>query len=200
MKDEAKRYFIKEDYTCRKKERYFNDTPLTDEYQDPVYKTALKYFERYQCNSVLDLGCGSGFKLIKYFDDVEKTVGIDLPDTVNWLNKKYPNKNWSSDFNEPKEGYDVLICSDVIEHVLDPDKILDIIEESKPMIIVISTPNRDRGLNQTGPPNNPHHIREWNKDEFASYISSRFNIAEHLEFDKNTQCIVCHLKWRILLR
>lgn len=194
MTNETKTYCIKEGYTCRDKEVYFNDTPLKDEYQDLVYQTALKYFDLHQCNSVLDLGCGSGFKLVKYFDEVENTIGVDLPATVNWLRNKYPNKTWSSDFTEVRTGYDVLISSDVIEHVLDPDELLDIIEKSEPKIIVISTPNRDRGLNQSGPPNNPHHIREWNKDEFSNYISSRFDVIEHLEFDENTQCIVCKLK------
>tara|TARA_B100001059_G_scaffold212804_1_gene228133 strand:- start:5772 stop:5924 length:153 start_codon:yes stop_codon:yes gene_type:complete len=37
-------------------------------------------------------------------------------------------------------------------------------------------------------------IREWNKDGFSNYISSRFDVIEHLEFDENTQCIVCKLK------
>ena len=194
MSDKAKRYFIKEDYNCRNKEIYFNDTPLTDEYQDDVYKTALEFFNLHGLSGVLDLGCGSGFKLMKYFGDVENTIGIDLPATVNWLREKYPDKTWSSDFKQPITGYDLLICSDVIEHVLDPDKILDIIEKSKPKILVISTPNRDRGLNQNGPPNNRHHIREWSKEEFSAYISSRFNIEAHLEFDKNTQCVVCFLK------
>lgn len=188
MKD--KTYFIKQNYTHRDSEIYFNDTNLKDEWQDDVYKTAKRYFSDNNLSSVIDLGCGSGYKLIKYFDE-EKTLGIDLPQTVEWLRKKYPDKNWCDKYTEVKTGYDLLICSDVIEHVLDPDIILDLIENSNPKFIVISTPDRDHGLNADGPPENLHHIREWNYQEFKNYISSRFEIIEHLNFSENTQCVVC---------
>ena len=186
-----KTYFIKENYTHRDHENYFNDTPYKDEYQDDVYRTAKHYFTTQNLDGVLDLGCGSGYKLIKYFNEGEKTLGVDLPQTVEWLRATYPDKNWCDKYTEAKAGYDLLICSDVIEHVLDPDIILDLIEKTEPKIIIFSTPDRNRGLVANGPPLNQCHVREWTHEEFSNYISSRFEILEHLNFAQNTQCVVC---------
>ena len=41
-------------------------------------------------STVLDIGTGSGFKLLKYFNNYD-TIGMDLTPTVNWLKSKYPN-------------------------------------------------------------------------------------------------------------
>jgi hypothetical protein len=54
---------------------------------------------------------------------------------------------------------------------------------SSETLIVISTPERDktRGKYSLGPHPNVTHVREWNKDEFNSYVSSReFEILEYL--------------------
>lgn len=77
-------------------------------------------------------------------------------------------------------GGATLICSDVIEHVEDPDQILAYLEAIRPEQIVISTPDRDEIKldTQDGPPRNIHHVREWTHDEFVAYLSSRFDIVD----------------------
>ena len=92
---------------------------------------------------------------------------------------------------------DIIIASDVIEHIADPDELLDLIEKSEPKLIVLSTP--DRNLLQKGhdgPPRNTAHFREWSFDEFRQYIESRFNIIEHFVTNEKqgTQTIVCDIK------
>ena len=65
-----KKYFIKENYTHREKVRYHDDTKKsynTDKWQKEVYLLAKQYAEYSNFNTVLDIGTGSGFKLIKYF-------------------------------------------------------------------------------------------------------------------------------------
>lgn len=185
-------YYIKQDYTHRDSITYFDDTKNTDEWQNEVYAHALDIYKKNKLTSVVDIGTGSGFKLIKYFNDAE-TLGIDVPETLDWLKKTYPSKKWSSKF-ESVLGYDLLISSDVIEHIENPDNLLDLIEQFDPKYIVLSTP--DRGLlpeqSQCGPPINPTHVREWSFEEFEEYIGNTFDILEHFISNKTqaTQVIV----------
>lgn len=193
-----KNYFIKENYTHRESVRYHDDTKKSydsDKWQKEVYILAKKYAEEETYSKILDIGTGSGFKLLKYFKDFD-TTGMDLTPTVEWLKNKYPDKSWTDSF-EPIYNMDVIIASDVIEHIADPDELLDLIEKSEPKLIVLSTP--DRNLLQKGydgPPRNTAHFREWSFDEFRKYIESRFNIIEHLITNKKqgTQTIVCEVK------
>jgi methylase of polypeptide subunit release factors len=69
---------------------YFDDTPFKDEFQPEVYEYA-----EHGCNdslkahTVIDLGCGSGFKLMKNFAHLH-TIGVDLQQTVEFCRKHVP--------------------------------------------------------------------------------------------------------------
>ena len=185
------RYCIKDGYKPRLNNRFFDDTPLKDEWQNEVYAKARALADLHGYNSILDIGAGSGFKLLKYFPDKD-TLGIDLPRTVAWLKRTYPHRKWSDRF-EPHTGYDIVICADVIEHIPDPDQVLDLIENCRPQLAVISTPDRSlhtRG--HDGPPGNKAHVREWAFSEFAQYISRRFRILDHFISNptQSTQVII----------
>ena len=105
----SKQYHIKEGYISRKTYTDFDDTQNTDDYQDEVYETAYKVCKQNNLSTVLDIGCGSGYKLIKYFKDFNFT-GTELEPTLTWLIQSYPNYDWRrGDFSKPpKEAYDVI--------------------------------------------------------------------------------------------
>jgi 2-polyprenyl-3-methyl-5-hydroxy-6-metoxy-1,4-benzoquinol methylase len=190
-----KNYSIKENYVHRLENKYFNDTSNTDGWQKEVYLYARKIVDENNFSKILDIGTGSAFKLINNFSDKE-TLGIDVPKTVAWLKTNYPNKQWSSDFI-PVTGYDLIIASDVIEHIPYPDTLLDLIEKSNPKLIILSTPDRDLlKSGHNGPPKNGAHVREWTMPEFYDYISSRFTVLEHFISNKKqaTQTMLIKLK------
>lgn len=185
------RYCIKDGYTPRLRNRFFDDTPLKDEWQNEVYARARELADAHGFKSVLDIGTGSGYKLLKYFPEHE-TLGMDLPKTVKWLRRNYPHRQWTDQF-QPREGFDLVICADVIEHIPDPDQVLELIERCGAKMAVISTPDRallKRG--HDGPPGNKAHVREWAFDEFAQYIGGRFRVVDHFISNvvQSTQVIV----------
>jgi SAM-dependent methyltransferase len=189
-------YFIKQGYEIRPENVFFDDTPLTDEYQDEVYQYARLIADRDQLRSICDIGCGSGFKLLKYFSERE-TLGMDLPPTVAWLKAAHPDRRWCDALIEYDtiSGYDLAIASDMIEHLVNPDTLLDFIERSQFKRAIISTPERDKlAKGRNGPPHNCHHIREWNSAEFVSYIGSRFKIEQHQVSKAGTQFVECSHK------
>lgn len=189
-------YFIHRGYTSRDKPNYFDDTELTDEWQREVYKFAREIFDREGLRTVCDIGCGSGHKLMKHFREI-KTVGLDVPKTCEWLRKKYPDRKWIElDFKTPPRLLaDFVIASDVIEHLVNPDDLLDFISTLNPKYIVFSTPDRNllRAGTHNGPPRNQAHIREWNMVEFQAYIGSKFRVIEHFISNaaQATQCLLC---------
>jgi len=191
-----KNYCIKETYISRLDNKYFDDTENTDGWQKEVYKFAKEVAVKNKFTKIVDIGTGSGYKLLENFTDMD-TLGIDLPPTVEWLRNRYPNRKWS-DLFEPVQGYELIIASDVIEHIPDPDILLDLIEKSNPKLIVFSTPDRDllRPEYHNGPPKNRAHVREWTMPEFREYIGLKFNVIEHFITNKKqgTQTLLASMK------
>lgn len=173
-----RRYCIKENYEHRESVPHFDDTPFTDEFQWHVYQQAHEWTYKIVDN-VIDVGCGSGHKLLHFFGSL-RTIGIDVPVTVQWLRQKHYDRTWAEAGERPRfsSGQTLVICSDVIEHVERPDEFLDYLRSLHGDYYVLSTPDRDlvdAGISD-GPPRNPHHVREWNHDELVEFVSNYFTI------------------------
>lgn len=196
-----KRYKIKQEYLINTQPSHHNDIPYTDGSQNEVYSFCKKLTDSENLKSVLDIGCGSGYKLIKYFSEID-TIGIEMEPCYSFLNKRYPDRKWiltdgrSNYFPSINTNIDLIICSDVIEHIIDPDNLLDFINSLDFNYLVISTPDREilKNFNgyedcDLGPPINTSHVREWNFNEFYQYLSEKFDIVEGLHCDLQTECM-----------
>jgi len=193
-------FFIRRDYKIRENNDFLDTSSRSDEYQNDVYLFAKEIGDINNVKTIADVGCGSAFKLLKYFSDYE-TIGYDLNFTVDFLKRKYPDKIWIvSDFDSSPNEVDLVICADVIEHVINPTNLLNFIKKMNPKHIVMSTPDRDLlyeklGRPYLGPPVNSHHIREWSYMEFKNYINHFFEILQHISIEKEYgQMIYCKLK------
>lgn len=197
---ELNNFYIREDYQIRKENDFLDTSGRSDEYQNDVYLLAKTIAENFDIKKIADVGCGSAFKLKKYFSDYD-IIGYDLEPTVNQLNEKYPNNNWViSDFNSTPDEVDLVICADVIEHVNNPDELIIFIKKMNPKYIIISTPDRNLlhdklGRSHLGPPVNKHHVREWSFEEFKKYMKYHFNVLLHKNFEiEYNQVVNCNLK------
>ena len=186
-----KTYCMKNGYKCRPDPDFCNAFVIDERFQWGVYENARKLADEHNYHSILDIGCGSGYKLCYFFPD-KFTVGIDLPTTVSKLRQTYPNRFWfTAGFNAAPLSCDLVICADVIEHIPEPDSFLQFLKEISCKHIILSTPEREL-LNENtsnGPPKNPCHVREWSHFEFHNYISQWFAIDRHYIVDWQTQVI-----------
>jgi Methyltransferase domain len=186
-------------YRHRDKPIYFDDTQSKDEWQREVYQRAKALFVSEGLTSICDVGCGSAYKLMQHFADAD-TLGLDLPPTVAFLEKKYPGRRWQSvPFTDRSlSKYDMVICADVIEHVDDPDELMAFLKHLARRYLVISTPAREKyeGRYYYGPPSNPAHLREWTFDEFGRYAGSTLNVIEHCmtNVPQQTQMVVASMR------
>ncbi len=194
-------YFISENYR-RNKENLTNDKVSNKNYWDrnriiaaevyqfPTYKFVSKYISKNKINKLIDIGCGVGCKLvyIKNKNENVNIIGIDQDDPIRYCRKTYDFGEWYvDDLENTKISKDVkanlIISCDVIEHLVNPDLLLDYIKTKieKDGVIVLSTPERNalRGVDCRYSPNK-HHIREWSYEEFEQYLESRgFEIVNH---------------------
>ena len=200
-------YYLKDGYIENKVNRtidsisgnnYWNQKRLrTARYcQAGVYNTAKKIVLEKNIASVIDLGCGPAIKLADIYKTYPKIsfAGVDQASAIEYCKSNHSFGNWfDGDFDQlddtllskllERPSPKLIICSDVIEHLHDPDVILTFIKKiaKKSDIILLSTPERDslRGRDAVTS-GNIHHIREWNFSEFSKYISSNnFLIHQH---------------------
>lgn len=164
---------------------HFDDSKLTDEYQNEVYEKAYQLAIENQYKDILDVGCGSAFKLLKYFEEFN-TTGIETEPCFSELVNKYPNRKWLLAKNPEKSiginhlKADLVICSDVIEHFNDPIYLLRYLKNIDFKTLIISTPDRAvflkiKKATAIGPPWNPCHAQEWTANEFRRLLKPHFN-------------------------
>jgi SAM-dependent methyltransferase len=199
-------YYI-DNYTINPNPSHHNDIVFEDDYyQKEVYTFCADLMKKNNFNIVIDIGCGSGYKLIKYLKEYN-TIGIETEPCYSMLCNKYPDRNWKlsgeieKNFNDYPEikTCDIIICSDVIEHIIDPDILVDYLLSFNSKYYIISTPCRYALCHHPsfngkfkrswfGPPINTCHVREWTMDEFKKYINNKFNILESFYCSNQPEC------------
>jgi SAM-dependent methyltransferase len=182
-------YFLPEGYVERLGAPQSYDIGGDATWQREVYGTAVMLACTFDLHTVVDYGCGSGYKLMQYFSGPEfYTVGIDLAPAVDRLCKEYPQRLWCEPgdlLTVDRERPDLVICSDVIEHVDDPDDLMHRLRALHPKWLVISTPDRKlvekypKWGRHLGPPANGCHVREWSFNEFRQYMDQHVDVIRH---------------------
>lgn len=170
------------------------DIKYTDKSQKEVYEYCKLFMKKYNLNKVVDVGCGSGYKLVNILGEFD-TIGIETEPCYSMLKMKYPLKKWLLSGEKEKSfieypilsNPDVVICCDVIEHIVNPDDLVNYLISLNAKYYIISTPCREilckhpkfsknyiKSYN--GPPINTCHVREWTMIEFQNYLNSKFTI------------------------
>ena len=99
-------------------------------------------------DNLLDIGCSVGNLMLIAKDKYEKIYGIDISEVALSKAKKLGYKTKKVDLERDKipfenDFFDCVVCLEVIEHVMDPEKLL--LEIKRVMkrggIAIISTPN-----------------------------------------------------------
>lgn len=204
-------YGIRSGYTANLQNLYYNDEPDNGIiWQPDVYEYAIAFAREHKIPNIIDIGSGNGEKLERYKDEFTITF-IDFGANLDTIRSKfkasrkkhrYVDQNFEKDFPKLEASLvqsAVVICSDVIEHIRDfaclTTALVDYSTQAK--LLLISTPERYRmyGFDQSGPPLNKCHVREWRLEELEQYFESkgmRFSIGLTRTNDRaNQRATIC---------
>ena len=171
--------------------RYWDEQRLESaaHYQYDVYEAAARIVREQHLKTLLDVGSGPPVKLRALMPAGLDICLVDQPNTAPHAAGLLPaaqffSTNLEGDFPVIGRTFDLVLCADVIEHLVDPDPCLDFLRRhlAPNGLLLISTPERDslRGRDCTHSPH-PMHVREWSLGEFARFLASRnFEIVDHL--------------------
>lgn len=145
-------------------------------WQPDVYPQAARMARLLGFERIVDVGCGSGHKLVDLAGDFD-VIGVDCAETVERCRSEHRTGTWiAHDLDGepalPDLPADALVvCSDVIEHLWHPERLLGALLAGG-WTVVLSTPDRARthGHGTLGPPPNPAHAQEWTRTEFWRWL------------------------------
>ncbi len=141
--------------------------------------------------TVLDAGCGEGFILSEFKNrnignDLE---GIDFSEEALAIGRKmfpYLELRKEDIYNLPYEdnSFDLVICTEVMEHLENPDKVVDEIMRVSKKYCLFSVPNEPffmlsnflRGKNLSRWGNDIEHIQHWSSCAFKTMVGGKLNV------------------------
>jgi len=148
-------------------------------YQSHVYRWAGDLLQRCGLTSMLDVGSGPGVKLAEYITPVCSDItAVDQPSALAVATSlRIAAMMRPIDLEAPPTPdrcYDLVLCSDVIEHVLDPAPLLGYLRAAAGAggLVLVSTPERARLRGRDCLVcKKPDHVREWARLEFLTFLS-----------------------------
>lgn len=162
---------------------------------DNFYKVLLEEIKRLKPDTILDAGCGEGitFKKLQDRGIGKKLVGFDSLDRAIIIGKKlYPKLHLEQGdiykIKSPDSAYDVVICSEVLEHLERPEDALKELVRVSKRYIVLSVPNEPmfmlgnflRGKNLKRWGNDIEHINHWSNRSFAKFVGKHAKVKSNI--------------------
>lgn len=149
------------------------------------YKNLIELAKPLNPETILDAGCGEGFSLNKLAINKigKKFEGVDGLKTALSLGRKlFPSLvlNYGSVYKLPYKNnfFDLVICTEVLEHLDNPKRALHEILRVSKKYAIISVPNEPffmlsnflRGKNMMQFGNDPEHIQHWTVFSFQRFL------------------------------
>ncbi len=165
--------------------KHTNNNPIQQFLINRFYKKIFSLLKPLKVDTILDAGCGEGFTLVKIQRAKigKRAQGIDNSATAIKLAKKhYPNllieKGSIYELPYKDSSFDLVVSTEVLEHLEDPEKALSEIKRVASKYVLLSVPNepiftianflRGKYLKSFG--NHPEHINHWSKREFRNFV------------------------------
>lgn len=179
--------------TQSKHAKYYTKNPISNYLIKLFFKTLKEFIWDLEFNSILDVGCGEGMllrSLSDYIND-KSCCAIDIDENeVRDASKYLPfcsvkvGSVYEIPFNN--NSFELVTCTEVFEHLVDPYKALLEIERVSSKYILLSVPNEPiwRILNilrlsyikEFG--NTPGHLNHWKPNEFKYFVEKKFEIVK----------------------
>lgn len=165
--------------------KHTSKNPIQQLLINNFYKNLIDLAKPLNPETILDAGCGEGFSLAKLSESKigKKLEGIDYSrEAVALSQRLFPTLGfkYGSIYSLPYKdnSFDLVVCTEVLEHLDDPQKALSEVLRVSKKYILFSVPNEPffmgsnflRGKNLKNWGNNPEHINHWTIFSFLGFL------------------------------
>lgn len=183
---------IRHDTSERHQGKYNNTNPLHVFALHRFWERLAGLIRVIEPSSILEFGCGEGLLLRELKSrgvSFERYLGIDIRrDAIAYARKLHPESEfliqdiltWDSD-----ETFDLVICSQVLEHLAAPGDYLPSLAKRSSNRILLTVPRepffqltnllRGRDLRRLG--NHPEHVNRWTTEQFAQFVDQELDVV-----------------------
>lgn len=173
--------------------KYYTTNPISGKLVTNFFRNFSELYLSIEVDSVFDGGCGEGFLLdtLNKARPVRSCFAIDIdPDEVRDASKNLPfcNVRPGSIYDIPFDdtSFDLVICSEVLEHLEDPTRGLQELQRVSKKFALLSVPrepvwrimNMARFTYWPKLGNTPGHVNHWNRSSFVRFVGDYFSIRE----------------------
>ncbi|MCF8070732.1 MAG: class I SAM-dependent methyltransferase [Desulfobacterales bacterium] len=183
----------KNNFSNSKHYKYNTNNPISNYLVSKFYQKISQLTKEINFTSLVDVGCGEGV-LLKYLSrDISKklccAIDYDLNETKDAImNLHFCNVMRASIYEMPfdNNSFDLVICTEVLEHLENPDKAIEEIYRICNQYVLLSVPRepiwrlsnlaRFSYLSDFG--NTPGHINHWSGREFRRFVKKKFSLIK----------------------
>ena len=171
------------------------------ESKNPIQRALIGHFHRRLADvvrdlapeDILDVGCGEGYALSALCEHhiACPMTGIDLSaPAIEEAKRRLPQAEFrvqnALELAESGRTYDLVMMTEVLEHIEDPARMLPVLERIARRYVVVSVPwepffrglNFLRGKHVMAFGNDPEHVNHWGRAAFLRFVGSRFDVKE----------------------
>ena len=165
--------------------KHTNKNPLQRFLIKNYYSSLISLTKPLKAESILDAGCGEGFTMDKILKSGlgKEIEGIEYSrDAIEYGKKLFPDLKFVQgtvyELPYKNSSFDLIVCTEVLEHLEDPTKALKEILRVSRKHLIISVPNEPffmisnflRGKNLSRLGNDEGHINHWNIFSLEKYL------------------------------
>jgi 2-polyprenyl-3-methyl-5-hydroxy-6-metoxy-1,4-benzoquinol methylase len=186
-------------------DKYAASNPLTRMLVERFCQAVGGFAEQLQAETILEVGCGEGHVtrvLLQrtaaniHATDISDQVLAEARENVESPRVTFENRN-IYDLEPQRQAASLVVCCEVLEHLDDPQKGLQLLARAAAPYAILSVPreplwrvlNMARGAYLGDWGNTPGHLQHWSKRGFQAFVAQEFEIMQ-----------VCSpLPWTVLL-
>ena len=183
---------IRHDTTDRHLKKYTNRNPIHRLTLSRFFDAVADEIRDVNPGQVLEFGCGEGLFLQELKNRgilFERLTGVDLRDeALRYARSLHPEYEFIQvdllTWDCPKKGFDLVIASQVLEHLINPGDFLEKLVTLSRKHLIVTVPwepwfrtmnlLRGRDIRRLG--NHPEHINLWGLAQFKQFVSKYIEI------------------------
>lgn len=171
--------------------KYTSTNPAQKFLINNFLETLFLCIKDFPIKTVLDAGCGEGFILSEFKKrNVGRSLeGIDFSEAALDIGKKlfpYLSLKHGDVYSLPyaDSSFDLVLCTEVMEHLKDPEKVIAEVKRVSKKYCLFSVPNEPffmisnflRGKNLSRWGNDIEHVQRWSSSAFENFISLKLKV------------------------